>query len=339
LCCFIDTFTLFGGFWRLKRVRAEENMLTRFAGVAATIAVSVAVPAASLAAPTPFETAVTLDTPYVHYRLNEQGVATGSVADDRSPNNRDGVYQGSPGSTVGAGAGSDGALTFTGGAGDTGTYFTSNALRPFGTNLGNSSYEFVFRTNPGFVTSSIQSLFGVFNVGSTTGVNVDLNSGGNDALGAVANSTRLYVRGEDGDGVGVSFVNPALYDGGYHHLLFTFDASRLGEAAFAAYVDGAPQSLTLSQVNSGAADADGDPDNFAAFAFDPAFAARNVRGAPGTTAVGRLANVTLDETALYGSTLTPEQAAAHAAAIPEPASLGALGAAAAGLLLRRRRRG
>ena len=304
----------------------------------ATAVLACAVPAASVGSPTGFETVVNGDAAYVHYRLNEQAVATGAVADDRSPNNRDGVYQGSPASTPGAGPVSDNALTFTGGTGTTGPYLTSGALRPFGSVLGNSSYEFVFRTNAGFATNSIQSLFGVFNVGGTTGVNVDLNSRGNDSA-AVPNATRLFVRGEDGDGVGVSFENPTLYDGNYHHLLFTFDASQTGVGAFAAYVDGLPQPLTLAQVNSGAADADGDPDTFIDFAFDPAFAARNVRGSPGTTAVGRLANVTLDEAALYGSTLTPAQAVAHAAAaIPEPASAGTLGAAAAGVLLRRRRR-
>ena len=312
-------------------------MRTRLACVAATVLVGFAVPASSLAAPTPFEAAVNADAPYVHYRLNEQSVATGTVADYRSANNRDGTYFGSAPSTAGAGPGTDNAVSFTGGTGTTGPYLTSNALRPFGTALGNSSYEFVFKTNPGFATNSIQSLFGVFNVGSTTGVNVDLNTGGNDAVGVVANSTRLYVRGDDGDGVGVSFINPDLYDGNYHHLLFTFDGSRLGVDAFAAYVDGVPQTLTLAQVNSGNMDADGDPDNFSAFAFDPAIAARNVRGNPGAGEVGRLANVTLDEVALYGSTLSPARAAAHAAAVPEPASFGARGVAAAGLLFRRRR--
>jgi hypothetical protein len=136
----------------------------------------------------------------------------------------------------------------------------------------------------------------------------------------------------------VHFTNPALYDGNYHHLVFTFDASQAGADAFAAYVDGVAQPLTLQQVGTGVVDGDTDPDTFIDFQYDPTFAARNVRGALGATAVQRLANVTIDEAALYATTLTAEQVAAHAtaSAVPEPSALALAGVAAMGLLRRRR---
>jgi hypothetical protein len=315
---------------------------------AAILAAGIASPA--LAAPSDYQTAVTADNPYVYYRLNESPISNGTAAADSSANGRIGTYFSNTGgtatSTTGAGTGSDNAVGFPGtGTGATGAYLgaanttAGTDVRGFGSLLGASSYEFVFKVNNPAEAVRKQSLVGVFNAGSTTAAEVTLNSQGNDALGAFANTTRLFIRGDDSDAVGVHFVNPTLYDGNFHHLLYTFDASQSGVAAFAAYVDGAPQTLTLQQVGTGAADADTDPDTFSNFAFDPAFAARNVRGTLGTTAVGQLANVTIDEAALYAQALTSAQAATHAAAvgIPEPTSLALCGVAGLAALCRRRR--
>lgn len=315
------------------------SRLACLAMAAAPISFALLLAAPASAAPLPYEAAVQANNPYAFYRLNESGISTGTVADDTSLNSRDGLYQGSPiGGVAGMGAASDLAVTFAGTPVGTATqYFGSSALRGFGSSVGSSSYEFVFRTNPGFPTTK-QSLFGVFNTGNTTAAEVTLNSQGNDANPDTANTTRLFIRGDDGDAVGVHFTNPTLYDGNYHHLVYTFDASQAGAAAFTAYVDGVPQALTLQQVGTGATDPNNDPDTFSDFGFDPTFAARNVRTTLGGTAVGRQANITLDEAVLYTSILSPAQVQANAlaAGVPEPTSLAAL--AGAGLLLNRRRR-
>jgi hypothetical protein len=317
---------------------------------AAAAAAGTLVASRAEAAPVGYQTAVLADNPYVYYRLNESPVSSGTAAADTGAGGHTGTYfSGAGGSATGgvagAGTGSDNAVAFPGtGTGATGAYLgaantaAATNIRGFGSFVGASSYEVVFKVNAGFSTTTKQSLFGVFNTGSTTAAEITLNSQGNDALGAFANTTRLFIRGDDADAVGVHFVNPTLYDGNYHDLLYTFDASQSGVAAFAAYVDGVPQTLALQQVGTGAADADTDPDNFVNFGFDPTFAARNVRGALGATAVAQLANVTIDEAALYSSVLTAQQAATHAAAsgVPEPGSLALLSIGVVAFVRRRR---
>jgi len=287
----------------------------------------------AMAATINYQTSVLAKTPYAYYRQQETGIGTGTIADSIDASNRDATYQGSAtGGIVGAGpSGSDNAVEYSGAATGSATrYFGGANLRGLGGSLATSSYEFVFKVNPSFPTQK-QSLFGVFNTGNTTAVEVTLNSQGNDAIADTPNAARLFIRGDDGDGVGVSFNNPRLFDGQYHHLVFTFDRASLAVTAgsapqaftggFTAYVDGTPQSLSLFSVNAGATDAGLEPDNFINFNFDPTFMARNVRTTLGGTGVGRQANVTLDEAVLYTRVLSAAEVAENFAAIPEPTSL------------------
>jgi hypothetical protein len=317
------------------------------AALAACAVMSAANPAQ--AAPAAYQTAVTGNSPYVYYRFGETGIADGTAAADSSANTRNGEYNGAPTAGVaGTGLASDNAVQFSGtGTAATAQYMAS-PVQGFGNSLGTSSFEFVYKTNPGFSSTTIQSLFGVFSPSATPlDAEVTLNSRGNDALGALANTTRLYIKGQDGDGAGVHFTNATLYDGNYHHLVFTFDSSNplvTGVDAFSAYVDGIKQTLTFTSVAATATDGDTDPDTFGKnFDFLPTFAGRNVRGtAVDANGLQRLANVTFDEAALYGSVLTEQQIVTHAEAagfvVPEPGSLALAGFAGLGLLARRRRR-
>lgn len=306
------------------------------AGIAA--AAVMAMSGTAEAAPASYQAAVLADNPYVYYRLGE---STGTVATDASGNGRHGTFLNSP--TLGAtgfGAGSDSAVLFDG----TDNQVLAASINSFGSLIGSSSYEFLFKVNPGAPTT-IQSLFGVYSkAANLPDVNIDLNSNGNDAGAAnnVPGNTRIFIRGNNADAnSGASwaghFTNPTLYDGNYHHLVFVYDASQAGPDAFKAYVDGIPQSVTFTQVNGTIA-----PAGFSDLDVPAVWAGRNVRVDPLTDAgVNREAAVTIDETALYGTILTPEQVAAHAAAagfvVPEPMSSALVGGAATVLLGMRRR--
>lgn len=319
------------------------------AALAACAVMSVAAPAH--AAPGGYQTAVQDDSPYVYYRFGESPITDGLTTADLSTNARTGEYNGTPtGGVAGVGTGSDTAATFSSAATGINTQYVRSSLNSFGGSMGASSYEFVFKWTTS-AAKTRQSLFGVFSQGNLTTnsngvstVDVTLNSFGNDALGDKPDATRLYIKGTDDDQAGAHFVNAALYDGNYHHVVFTYDNTQAGVGAFKAYVDGIPQTLVLDNLTPNPADADNDPDGFSNFNVPAVFAARNVRNTTAVDGAGvqRVANVTLDEAALYTTVLSPEDVALHATAagftVPEPGALTLAGVVGLGLLGRRRRR-
>jgi hypothetical protein len=320
------------------------------------------------AAPAAYQTAVTDNNPYVYYRLNDANVADESTAVDTSTNGRNGIYNGGDfgtptqtgptGGQTGAGLGSDNAVLFTQGSGTTRQYIQTPNGRTFGSSLGSSTFEFLYKYNASSLAKySLYGAFSNFTLPTPTSqiaAEVTLNSQGNDALGTFANITRLFIRDTAGNGLGAHFTNANLYDGNYHHLVFTFADSTLASdgdpdgaggnpetftGGFTAYVDGIAQAVTIQRV-SGTAGAL--PAAYGDYLVDPVFVGRNVRGtADEGNGIGQLAPITLDETALYTTVLTPEQVAANATAagfvVPEPGSLALAGIAGLGLLARRRR--
>jgi MYXO-CTERM domain-containing protein len=316
-----------------RRNTMSRNWVRRATAPALAVGAVVGATGVAQAAPPAYQTSVLANNPYAYYRQNE---STGTAAADASGNGHAATYNGAPalGAPGAGGAASDAAVSYDG----ANNRYLSADINSFGALVGTSSYEFVFKVNPG-AAQTRQSLFGVYTAGANLpDVNIDLNSFGNDAVGDRPGSTRLFVRGNNADAnsgasIAAHFTNTALYDGNYHHLVMTYNDAATGVDAFAAYVDGVAQDMTFSQVNGTL-----EPAGFSDFDLPAAFAARNVRGS-GADPIGREANVTLDELALYGSVLSPSQVAANfaATAIPEPAGLTLLAVTALTLTRRRRK--
>lgn len=268
-----------------------------------------ALPAAH-AATTAYQTAVLADNPYLYYRLGE---SSGTSATDTSGNSRTGTYTNSPTlGQPGAAILGDTAVGFDG----TNDYVATTNATSFGSSLDGSSYEFVFSTT----SNARVRLFGTYNTGSTTAIDIVLNENG-VGNATLTNGVRLYIRNEAGTDLGATFTNASLFDGGFHQLVLTYDSVN----RVTAYVDGVAQTITY--VDSDA------PGTFANFGFAPTLGARNVRGTVGSFFPG-----TIDEFSMYDSVLSETQVGAHFAAIAVPetsvALLGGLGML--GLLRRRR---
>lgn len=244
-----------------------------------------------------YQAEVLADNPFLFYRLGEN---SGTVADDLSGNMHDGTYTASPTLGVpGVGTSSDTAVTFDGATQYVAAPASANA---FGSAMANSTFEFVFSS-----TSTVQStLMGTFNTGTATGFEVNVNR--NAPGGQVPGYLRLYLRDEGGspNQMGVGFLpNQNAFDGDFHHLMFTYDSSGATDTdRFKGYLDGVPQELEFG--HAGVPGTGG----FANFGFAPSIAARSNR-----ETIDQFFAGTLDEVALYTSTLTAADALARAQAL------------------------
>ena len=251
-------------------------------------------PHTACAAPAGYHNAVLADSPFVFYEFGE---AAGTSAIDSSVNGFNGAYVG--GATLGlagdsASGGSDTAVTFDGA---TGYAAVGAGAEAFGSFLTNSSYEFVLKTTN---TTATEFLVGSANTGSTVTFQVVLNE--NPAGSLTADSVRIYIRDSGGHAYQAAFVDATVFDGNYHHLVFTFTNSTA-----TAYVDGVVQPLT---VNAGT------PSTLGALTYPIYFGAYDSRGvAQNFTAA------TMDEAALYTYALSAAQVTNHYNALVLAASL------------------
>ncbi|MBN8709925.1 MAG: hypothetical protein J0I10_11115 [Verrucomicrobia bacterium] len=259
------------------------------------IATAFLAPACNIeAAPITYADAVTSNTPYAYYRLGE---TSGTVAADSSGNNRNGAYIQSPTLGVaGAGVNSDYAVDLNGTS-----QYVNTGLTSFGSQLSVFSVEMVIKID----TTAQTSLFGAMNTGSTTALTFQTNSTSSGTY--AANSSRLFLRSEDGTSAGFAFTSTDLYSGDYVHLVLTFNAA----SGFIAYLNGQQISSTSSTTLNGK--------SFANFTFSPYVGANDARG----TATGYDSG-TYDEVAFYNYRLNATQVADHYAAlvaVPEPSSV------------------
>lgn len=250
----------------------------------------------ALAGTAAYQAEVLADNPFLYYRLGE---ASGTAADDLSTNMFDGTYVGSPTLGVtGLGTPSDTAVTFDGVSQHV---ITPTSANPFGASIANSSFEFVFSTT----TTAAAALAGTFNTGSNTAFEINVNRTPAGSTAGGANYLRIYLREDGGLDMGAAFQNFDAFDGNLHHLLFTYDNSGAADAdRVKAYFDGVEQALEFSGGNDVLTGA------FSNFGFAPIFADRSNRGTPDQPFSG-----TLDEVALYTTTLTANDAIARAQAL------------------------
>ena len=293
---------------------ASKNK-TQMKIIVASLVLSLLVTFNSSAAPAAYATAVLNDNPYVYYRLGE---TSGMTATDSSANGLNGTYVNNPTLGVVGDNGTNGGDTSAQFAGASGpanntaaTEWVDSTANGFGSLLGNSSFEFVLKTT----TTNIETLFGVYNNGTATGVQITLNQNASGSATPLPDAIRFYLRDDGSNAKGVCFTNIALFDGNYHHLVITYTNS----GTVNAYVDGVAQ--TLSAASPAGVPGTG---TFSNFAYDPMFAARNSRypgGSPGT--VLDQFNGTLDEVALYPQVLSAAQVAAHYNALANGLNTGA----------------
>lgn len=246
------------------------------------------------AAPTAYHNAVIANGPYVYYELND---ASGTTATDSSGNGFNGTYNGTytlgqPGDN--ASGSSDNAVLFDG---STAYIAAAGSVTNFGLHLCNSSYEFVLDTSnittAEYVLGDVNAVLGSDTVGKLNcSIGLNQNSAGNAGL---LGEFRIYIRDAANQNIyAAGYVNTNLFNGAYHHLVFTFAAP----TNLVCYLDGVVQTANDFTTMGTVA-----PSEFTT-PFDEIFyfGAEDSRG--GLTSPF---NGTIDEAAIYTNTLTAAQ--------------------------------
>lgn len=230
-----------------------------------------------------YQDVILADSPVAYWRLGE---SAGTSAADASGNGHTGTYENTPTLAV-AGAlrgNADTAVTFASASSED---VLTTTLGTLGSGLLTSTAEFWINTT---TTSTLQAVFGTVNTGTSTIYAVYLNT--NNAEAGSVGKTCFHIRGTGGAARWEISTN--IYDGAWHHVAWAVSSGTVSQV----YVDG--RAVTTTIVGGGAASGMVD------FGFALTLAARNVRGT-----LDRFASCSLDEVALYASTLTAEKVARH----------------------------
>lgn len=273
---------------------------------------------------------VLASSPYAYYRFDETTITAGSLANDASPNGRDGTYINTPA------GGQTGALTSD--PTSTGIFFdgsdTEYVSAPALNALGNTlelgfTYEAWISTTTPITTSTSgtgnnqTSLFGGANDGTTTNVAVAIRD---NLATTTPGDIRFLIRSDNGNNRSASVTSaPGLFDGNYHHLVLTYSGTAGGNA-MSIYIDGVARTVNLSSNVTF--------NNFSTFQWEARVGTGGRQNPDAQKYNGRM-----DEVAIYNRALSAAEVQSHYAAgtIPEP-SLGVLSAVGAALLGFRRRR-
>ena len=265
--------------------------------LAMTVIITLAFVQSAWAAPSAFETTVLGDSPFLYYRLDE---AAGTTAFDDSGNGYDGSYVNGPllGQTgAGTGGGLDDAVLFDGVDDHILAGSGSNVL---GSMLDTLTFEFVISTNE-LTTDATTTLIGTRNGADDTNMSVGFNE--------VADGTaRLFLRDSTGGFFGGYFSDPGMFDGDYHHLVFTYDND--AETPLRAYLDGFEKAVFTDGTGL-------DPNDLVNFAAPMTVMANN-NTLGGGASVHRYLDGTLDEVAIYTTAFDPNDVAAHFSALGIP---------------------
>jgi hypothetical protein len=241
-----------------------------------------------------YESAVNREGIWAYYRFGEKPGT--KEAADASGKSHAASYVGDPklGVEGMAGDSSDTAVQFNG---SSQCLQAGDAWPGFGPALKNSSYEFVLKTDD---TEHLGWLVGMYNGGDSTFARVGVNAAGGAYL-----EKRVSFNLRDKSGTSVEYIYhlPELFDGKYHHLVFTYDHAAAAKERVKAYIDGVAATL----LNAGA---DDDVKDFSEFQFPPMIGAANARGTASDFFSG-----TIDEAAFFTKTLTADEVLAHCRAL------------------------
>lgn len=160
-------------------------------------------------------------------------------------------------------------------------YIGVGTMGNFGTNLDNNFFFFSTWVKSSDTTHII-NLYGTFNTGTTTALQIQLNTQDSSTVSA----GRIHIFRRDESGVSrQAFVttDTGITNGNWHHI-----AGSIGPSAAFVWVDSISQSLNTTIGNS--------PTNMANFGFEMVLGARNNRGTIDAFFSGRMAYPFMDST-------------------------------------------
>ncbi|MEO0530582.1 MAG: LamG-like jellyroll fold domain-containing protein [Planctomycetota bacterium] len=255
---------------------------------------------AANAAPITYEQSVVANNPYLYYRFGE---TSGNTVADFSGNGRNGTNVGGPALGQPGVNGGDTGISYDG----VNDYTLSTDIGAWGANLDNHTVELVFSgLSPG---ADNLRMLGVLSDMNAMAYQLSLNSTNSNG-----NTSLFYREGFNNARVAVVFDETEfdIYDGGEYHMVFTFDQSRPALERFNVFINGVQLTTSVTPlINSTTAG------NDLNFTSEMAIGARNDGGT-----IDGFSSFTIDELALYSTTLSAADVAANYAAlvVPEPAA-------------------